>query len=88
MADHFSTAIDSLIAPARLAFAIVPADTSDLPQYTKAIYVGTGGDIALRAVGSDEDVVLRNVASGSVLAIRVAALRQTGTTASDIVGLA
>lgn len=88
MADHFSAAVDSLIAPARLAFPIEPSDAGDLPQSTKAIYVGTGGNIALRAVGSDGDVVLRNVMAGSVIAIRVAAVRQTGTTASNIVGLA
>ncbi len=87
MNDPFSTASDSLIAPARLAFTISPSDASDLPDVAKAIYVGTGGDITLRSVGSSEDVVLRNVVSGSVLAIRVKAVRQTGTTASDIVGL-
>lgn len=86
--DNFSSSSDSLIAPARIAFAIVPDDSNDLPQRPKALYVGSGGDIALRAVGSDGEVLLRNVASGSVLAIRVAAIRSNGTTASDIVGLA
>jgi hypothetical protein len=86
--DPFGNAGDSLIAPARLAFAIAPTDGSNLALGTKALYVGNGGDIVLRAVGSDSDVVLRNVISGSVIAIRVAAIRQTGTTASNIVGLA
>ena len=85
--DPFSNANDSLIAPAREAFAIVPDDLTELTRATKAFYVGTGGDIALRAVGSNADVVLRNVAAGSVLAIRLRAVRSSGTTAANIVGL-
>lgn len=86
--DPFNSASDSLIAPARLAFDLEPSDADDLPAATKAIYVGTGGDIVLRAIGSQSDATLRNVASGSVLAIRVKAIRIDGTTASDLVGLA
>jgi len=86
--DPFSASSDSLIAPARTAFALVTSDTLDLPIATKAFYVGTGGDIVLRAVGSDADVTLHNVVGGSVVAIRVKAIRSTGTTAADLIGLA
>jgi hypothetical protein len=86
--DPFGSASDSLIAPAREAFALTPNDTTELTRATKAVYVGTGGDITLRAVGSETDVVLRNVVAGSVLAIRLRAIRQTGTTAADLVGFA
>jgi hypothetical protein len=86
--DPFSAASDSLIAPAREAFAIAPSDNAEFPRATKALYVGTGGDVVLRAVGSDTDVVLRNVVAGSVLAIRLRAVRASGTTAANLVGLA
>jgi hypothetical protein len=86
--DPFTAVSDSLIAPARDAFPITPQNNVTLPVTTKAIYVGTGGDITLRAVSSETSVLIRNVPSGSVLAIRVAAILATGTTASDIVGLA
>jgi hypothetical protein len=86
--DIFSSTADSLIAPARLAFELVPSDTDDLALATKAIYIGSGGDIVLRAIGSETDVTLRNVVSGSVLAIRAQAIRSNGTTASSLVGLA
>lgn len=86
--NSFAHATDSLIAPARLAFGITPNDTVDLADVTKALYVGTGGDIALRAIDTDTDVILRNVVGGTVLAIRIAAIKATGTTASDLVGLA
>ena len=86
--DPFGTASDSLIAPAREAFAVIPKDTGELSRATKAVYVGTGGDIVLRAVGSENDVTLRNVAAGSVIAIRLRAVRASGTTAADLVGFA
>lgn len=86
--DPFISSADSLIAPARTAFSIAPADGTELEGATKAIYVGSGGDITLRAVGSSSDVTFRNVASGSVLAVRVRAIRSTGTSASDLIGLA
>ena len=85
--DPFKNAADSLIAPCADCFAITPDDSGDLPRATKAIYVGTGGDIVLRAVGSDEDIVFRNAISGSILDIRVRAVRATGTAAADLVGL-
>lgn len=86
--DPFSSASDSLIAPARDAFVITPSDISELPDATKALYVGTGGDIVLRLIGADTDVTLRNVVTGSVLALRLTAVRANGTTAADLIGLA
>ncbi len=86
--DPFESSSNSLIAPAQHAFAITPSDTQTLSGATKALFVGTGGDIALEAIGSDSEVLFRNVASGSVLPIRIRVVRATGTTASDLVGLA
>ena len=86
--DPFSATSDSLIAPARTAFPLAPSDGDDLPYATKAVYIGTGGDLVIRAIGSDQDVTLRNVATGTVLAIRIKAVRLNGTTAADLVGLA
>lgn len=86
--DPFSSASDSLIAPARIAFVITPEDALDLPSATRAIYVGTGGDLAVQSVGSDAVVILRNVPSGTILPIRAGAVRDTDTTAADLVGLA
>lgn len=86
--DPFRNAADSVTAPAENCFAIVPDDVADLPSATKAIYIGTGGDVTLRPVAGDTDVVFRNLADGSVLDVRVRAVRAAGTTADDIVGLA
>ncbi|ANY19424.1 hypothetical protein A6F68_00898 [Tsuneonella dongtanensis] len=86
--DYYHHVSDSLTAPARQAFSVTPHDSNDLPQVPKAIYVGNGGSIALRPIGSNEDVTFVNVQDGTILDIRARAVRATGTTASGIVGLA
>lgn len=43
--DTFSAVLDSLIAPARNCFSIVPNDNAVLPFLPKAIYVGSGGTL-------------------------------------------
>lgn len=88
MFDPFENAADSLIAPAKSAYTISPNDNADLPSATKAIYVGNEGDVTLRAIDDDSDVLFRNLAAGTVLAVRARAIRSSGTTATDLVGLA
>ena len=84
--DKFATA-DSVTAPARRCFSIEPDDAVELSTVPKAFYIGTGGDVVIRAADSAADVTLRNVPSGMILDIRPAAIRASGTTAADIVGL-
>jgi hypothetical protein len=86
--DPFNEVTDTITSPARDCFSIVANDAQDLARATKAIYVGDGGTITLRAVGSQSDVTLTNVPSGAILPIRVRAVRVTGTSAANIVGLA
>ena len=88
MADRFENQIDTLSQPAREAFAIAPHASNEIDPLPKAIYVGTGGDITLRAAGSNTDVQFCNVASGQILDVRARFIRAEGTTAADIVGLA
>lgn len=87
-ADNFSNFADSPSSPASNCFAITPSDSTQLALVTKALYIGTGGDVTLRSVQSGADVVFRNVATGSVLDVRASYVRATGTTAANIVGLA
>ena len=86
--DKFQNSTDSLISPAKTCFDILPDDAADVLQVTKAIYVGEGGDVTLRSVDGPADVTFANVPSGAVLDVRVKAVRATGTSAADIVGLA
>ena len=79
---------DSATAPSQNCFTIVPHNSQDLTTVTKAIYVGNGGDVVLRSYRGATDVTFRNVPSGGVLDVRAIAVRATGTTATDLVGLA
>lgn len=83
--DHLP---DSPIAPAQDCFPITPDDVNELPKVTKGIYVGTAGDVTCRSYRSEQDVVFRNVPSGYIIDVRIIAVRATGTTASDIIGMA
>jgi hypothetical protein len=87
MTDRFADFQPSLSGPASTGFAIVPGNDTDLPEATRALYVGSGGDLAVTML-SGATVVFTNVAGGSLLPLRVVRVRATGTTAGAIVGLA
>ncbi len=70
------------------------ADTSGNPQLypVAAVYVGTGGDVALVSPtldpdGNDKVVTFKNVPSGTALPILTKRVNSTNTTASNMVGL-
>lgn len=84
--DHFSST-DSVTSPSRDWFAIAPSDSADLSFIPKAIYVGTGGDLVVSSSRTNSEVVFRSVPSGAILDIRPTSVKETGTTAADLVGL-
>lgn len=86
--DPYANTLESVVAPAADCFPISPNDNNDLPKATKALFVGTGGDIVLRSVSGSADVTFRNLPDGSILDVRVRAVRATGTSAANLVGLA
>lgn len=88
ISDPFKNTAANPVAPAEQCFAITPVNGADLAQATKALYIGTGGDVCLRSIRGTADVTFRNVPAGFVLDVRVRAVRATGTTAADLVGLA
>jgi len=87
MPQDFFSSVDSVTSPSRDWFDIAPSDNSDLSFIPKAIYVGTGGDIVVTSSRTNSEVVFRNVPSGAILDIRPASVKETGTTATDLVGL-
>jgi len=86
--DPFASAGDSVIGPARELFEITADDAVELSKATKGVYIGEGGDLTVRAIGSSDDVTLRNLVAGTVLAVRLTHVRATGTTAGSLVGFA
>ena len=87
MSDPFATTSPGLSGPAAHAFAVTPNDGADLPVVTRGLYVGTSGDLSLVLKGNASAVSFVGVVGGSVLPLRVAQVRATGTTAADIIGL-
>lgn len=83
--DRLAGFSDSSTAPALRAYAITPHDTNPLTALPKGIYVGTGGDVTLRPIGSDADVTYKNLADGSYIAVRASHVRAAGTTASNLI---
>lgn len=87
MADKFSGFTDSPTAPASQSSTVTPHDSDALASVSKAIYIGTGGNISVRLAGDSTDRVFTNLPNGSILPIRVTHIRATGTSAADLVAL-
>ena len=75
-----------LSSPATQAFSVSPHDTNELSNVTRAIYVGSGGDIVLVTVGGDT-VTLVGVLGGAIYPVRAKIIKSTGPTATSLVGL-
>jgi hypothetical protein len=87
--------------PSRLAYAVTPSDTLDLPDvdntnptpaYAKSLYVGTSGNVAVIPAGDKSNngrgtpVTFLNVPVG-FLPVQVRRVMATSTTAQNIVAL-
>ncbi len=86
MTDRFDKHASSLESPATGAFVITPDDNTDLPETTRAIYVGTAGDLDLRMLDG-QDIIFSGIPAGMILPVRATRVRLTATTATDIIGL-
>ena len=82
MSNPFADHAGGLTAP----FAHIVATTPgvDLPTPSRGLFVGVGGDVAVRAIGG-ETAVFKNVPSGALLPIRATRVETVGTTAADII---
>jgi hypothetical protein len=89
MADLYSRNPNALESPASRAAPITASDTADVAQTTKAIYIGTGGSLRVELTGMSigSSVTFTNVPDGALLAVRVRKVWDTGTTASNFIGL-
>jgi len=86
MIDNYNNQSDTVTSPSRDAFSITPSDTQAVAVLPKAILVGVGGVLTLRAVDSSDDVTIP-VNAGQILPIRALYVRAAGTTATDLIGL-
>ncbi len=65
--------------------AVTPSDTGSFTM--GQLFVGTGGDVAVKFPNQTTTVVFKNISDGSFLPIYVVQVLSTGTTGSDIVVL-
>ena len=88
--DPYQGSSPGFSAPLGHAFDITPNDSTQLTTFTRAVWVGTGGDLKADLVGDGSGnggtVTFSNIADGTLLAVRVAKVYATGTTATDLVG--
>lgn len=85
MAIDSSFNTDSITAPARAPYQVMPSDDVALPVLPKGLYIGTGGDVTLRGVDGASDVVYRNLPDASYLSVRALYVRATGTSAANLI---
>lgn len=87
MADPYKGHRKTLDSVSDNAHLITPSDATDLAVASRALYVGTGGDIQLELTESAAPIVFKNVQTGSVLPLRVKRVYASLTTATDLVAL-
>lgn len=86
MPDRFDHHTSSLEGPAFHGFAITPSDIGGLSETTRAIFVGGAGDVTL-VLASGAELNFANVAAGTILPLRTTAVKITGTSATNLIGL-
>lgn len=69
---------------ATTAFAITLSDTTNVESQTRALYVGTAGDINVTMKDGGE-VILQSVPQGTMLFLSFARINSTDTGASNLV---
>jgi hypothetical protein len=71
-------------APAH-SFAACTVSNSTVQRRFAGLFIGVGGNVALKNELDPEAVTFKNVPSGSILAVGGDLVMSTGTTATDIV---
>lgn len=84
--DSFKNLSDSPDFSARKLVAVTPHNSNDLAYTTKALFIGTGGNIVVLAEDDTVAVTLK-VTDGQILPVRARRVLETNTTATGIVGM-
>jgi hypothetical protein len=70
---------------ARNGAVVTPSDDTDLSFVTRAVFVGTGGNLEVNMAGTGSAIVIPNVPDGAFLPICVSRILAGSTTATGIV---
>ncbi|HQS65375.1 hypothetical protein [Acidovorax sp.] len=84
-----SAPINNIIPSANAATfaAVITASDTERIKATRALWVGSAGDVKVDMVGDGQSVVLSGVQVGTLLPIVVTRVYATGTTATNLVAL-
>lgn len=74
-----------LTVPPEHAFDITPSDSLELDFVTRAVHIGTAGDLRVTMIGG-ETVTFAGMAAGTIKVGRFTRVWATGTTAGSLVG--
>jgi hypothetical protein len=86
MTDPFKSYTPGMTDPIHTAIEVVPNDSADIAFTSRAVYVGTAGN--LRVTLSSGEVVTFAAAGTGWHPIRIIRVWATGTTAADLVACA
>ena len=86
MADKFTSSVPGLESPIENAAAVTPNDSTDLTNYSRALWVGGAGDVVVITVGGNT-VTFVGVTAGTLLPVRCSRVKSTSTTATSILAL-
>ena len=84
--DTFSRYRDDKSITAVNAAEVTPSDSTDLTYTTRALYIGSDGNVEVIMAGG-QTVVFNSVFGGTTLAVRVTRVKASNTTATNIVAL-
>lgn len=88
MADEWSTHSTGIDGPANNAAAVTPDNDNDLANAARALYIGGAGsgNLSVITVGG-QTVAFAGLSAGTILPVRVARVRSTGTDVTSVVAL-
>lgn len=93
VSDRYQTSAVGKTDPAEDGFSITPDDNSNLPEYTRGIYIGGAGDIVIQTKKGTE-LYFVGCLAGTFLPIRAKKVLSSSassptviTTATNLIGL-
>lgn len=86
MVDKYEGQQPGLTSPGIDATPIVPNDNQDLTTISRALYVGSAGDVRVQLVNGSE-AVFQSMTPGAFYPLRIRRVFATGTTAGGLISV-
>jgi hypothetical protein len=83
--EHFTQGPGA--APSFDGDPITPSDSTELPDYARAIYIGADGNVSIESLTSGTVLTFVGLKAGTILPVSARKVRSTGTTSSNLIAL-